>query len=116
MNKKTKILISIIGILIIVLITVGIISFSKYKKEENKPSTYNNSISSDDVEGAEGMNNDYSSKEEVLQAIQSSIIEDGVTVSFVKEEDGCWYYEDTTNTEYMFCESNPTIIKMEKEN
>ena len=56
----------------------------------------------------------YSSPEEVLNEIQSKITEDGVTVSYTKEEDGCWYYEDTNTNEYYFCEANPTIIKVEK--
>lgn len=116
MEKKNIIVIYIIIVLIIILLIVGSISFAKYN-ENNSNNTTNNSEEEAEfiVEGAEQMISIYSSKEEVLEVIKQLAGPD-VNVSFVNEEDDCWYYKDSENSEYVYCLSNPQILKMQKNN
>ena len=112
MDKK-KIIIPIIIVILLILIGVGVLSFIKFNKEDNKSNTSNNS--SQEIEEAAGMNSEYSSKEDVMNEIQNNIKEANVTVQFIKEEDDCWYYKDTLNREYFYCEANPIIIEVEED-
>ena len=112
MNKK-KIIIPILIVLIVVLFAIGIFSYANYNSKPKINTNYGSDY--DPVEeSTEYMTSQYSSPEEVLNEIQSNITEDGVTVSYTKEEDGCWCYEDSKGYEYYYCEANPTIIKVDK--
>jgi len=118
MDRKVKITIIVMAVLIVVLIVVGVLSFSKYngKRKTNQLENNDEIYDSEGVvlEGSEEMINLYSSWEEVLNKIQEEYVEDYVEVTFEKEESDCWYYTDSLANEYVYCMADPRIIKIEK--
>ena len=109
MNKR-NILIIIISILLIVLIAVGIVLYTSYAKE--------NGLSGKEMfddNPSEGVNLVPGTQEDVIEEIKAFYTESpNSTVTFIKEEDECWYFNDSEGNDYMYCFSNPEVIKLEK--
>ena len=108
--KKRNILIKILSILLIVLIVVGVVLYTSHAKE-------NGMVGKElfDDNTSEGAQLVPGTQEEVIEEIKSFHTDSpDATVTFVKEENECWYFNDSEGNEYMYCFSNPEIIKLEK--
>lgn len=122
MEKKQKIIITIIVILIIILITLGIYLFLSYSSKEQEYGEANNEFGdSEEISNPDGENVDwagstviyYSSKEEVIEAINNEWVSGDVTASYESEDEDCWYFIDTNNDRYSYCKSDPVIKNIE---
>lgn len=120
MEKKQKIIIAIVTILLIILIIFGIFSFISYKpseKEVGKPNTdfgTSEEASNPDEENVDWSGSTvvyYSSKEEVIKAINKEWTMGNTTASFESEDEDCWYFVDTNYNRYAYCKSD-SIIKI----
>ena len=64
---------------------------------------------------SEGVNLVPGTQEDVIEEIKAFYTESpNSTVTFIKEEDECWYFNDSEGNDYMYCFSNPEVIKLEK--
>ena len=113
-NKKT-VIIAVLAIALLILIIFGVFSLSKHNKKKTKEEIY--TIPEEEVIYDDGeMINTFSSSEEVLEKIQNEYGDSHTKVTFKKEENSCWYFEDNKKQEYVYCINDPRIIKIEKDN
>ena len=117
MKDKGKILF-IIGISILVIVIVFVCLFFSFGKNEkvDKPSKDDN----EEVikEGYDEFGNkivvEYGSKEEVYDVIVKDYLKSGESIVKTREENGCWYYDISNNTEvYFYCVDDPVIRVIE---
>ena len=122
MEKKQKIIITIIVILIVILIALGIYLFLSYSSKEKEYGNPNTEFGdSEKIPNSEEENVDwagstvvyYSSKEEVIEAINNEWVSGGVTAKYESEDEDCWYFIDTNNDRYAYCKSDPVIKNIE---
>ena len=105
MNKR-KMLIIIISVLLVILVALGVILYISHSKSNEKEMFEETS-----TEGATFIPID--SKEEVIEEIKNfHTSSKDATVAFEKEEDDCWYFNDSDGNKYMYCLNNPEIQKL----
>lgn len=57
---------------------------------------------------------EYGSKEEVYDVIVDNYLKPGESIVKTREENGCWYYDISNNTEvYFYCVDDPVIRVIE---
>ena len=112
MKNKKNILI-IVGVLVLVIGIVAVCLFLSFGKNEKVDPPKKD----DEVEVKEGYDEFgnkllvvYETKEEVYDVITNEYLKKGETITFTKEEEGCWYYTCSNGVdEFIYCIDDPVI-------